>query len=42
MEIDVLKFLCVANLYWVFWGIKLFENYRGEGFGIAEHGMLRI
>lgn len=35
MEIDVFKFLSVLNLYWVFWGIKLFENYKGKGFGIA-------
>ena len=34
MELDVFKFLSVLNLYWAFWGIKLFENYKGEGFGI--------
>ena len=42
MEMDVLKFMCVVNLYWAVWSIKRFDINKSEGFGVAEHGLLRI
>jgi thiamine kinase-like enzyme len=31
---EVLRFMCVANLYWAIWSIKRFELNVSEGFGI--------
>lgn len=41
METEVLKFMCVVNLYWAVWSIKRFDINKSEGFGVAEHGLLR-
>lgn len=42
LELETLKFMSVASLYWAVWSIKRFAINKSEGFGVAEHGMMRM
>lgn len=42
LELETLKFMSVASLYWAIWSIKRFAINKSEGFGVAEHGMMRM
>jgi thiamine kinase-like enzyme len=42
LDLEVLKFMCVCNLYWAVWSIKRFPLNTSETFGVVEHGMLRL
>ena len=39
---EVLRFMCVSNLYWAIWSLKRFEFNVSEIFGILEHGLKRM
>ena len=42
LEEEVLKFMCVSNLYWGIWSLRRNELNVSEIFGILEHGLKRI
>lgn len=39
---EVLKFLCVVNLYWAIWSLRRYELNNCVTFGIIEHGIMRM
>ena len=42
LEMDVLRFMCVVNLFWAYWCLRRFHVNKSEAFGRAEHGLSRI
>lgn len=39
---QVVKFMCVSNLYWAVWSLQRNELNVSEIFGILEHGLKRL
>lgn len=42
LALEVLKFFCVANLYWAVWSLKRYNMNKTSTFDILEHGLTRM